>query len=108
MGNKQDEVKFLKKTREDKVIQKQRKDDDKLKRQSRMKEMFQRNKLKKEQKKHIIYLNIIQTGILVVVIYTEILSFYGYVSKVYSIIGLFILCISCIVIMKKIKKKLQL
>ena len=37
--------------------------------------MFQRNKSKKEQKKHSIYLNIIQTAILVIVICTKYFHF---------------------------------
>ncbi len=108
MSDKQDEIRFQKKTKEDKRIQKQKKDDGKLIRQSRMKEVSERNKLQKEQKKRVMYLNIIQTAILVIVICTEILSVYGYVPKVYSIIGLIILCISCIIIMKKIRKTLKL
>lgn len=108
MSNKQGEIRFQKKTKEDKLVQKQKKDEDKVKKQSRLQEMSHRNKLKKDQKKRVMYLNIIQTAILVVVIFTEILSIYGYISKVYSIIGVIILCISCIVIMKKIRKTLQL
>lgn len=101
------EIRYEKIRKDYKTFQQQKRDECSGKK-SWMRKISDGNELKSEQKKCIMKLNILQTVLLVIVLLTEVLSIYGYISEVFSIIGLMILCAGCVIIMKKIKKTLQL
>lgn len=104
MSEVEDEIRLERKSKDEMNGIKQKKLEAQAEKLAKGKGKSYKRKLQPEQKSRIIVLNIVQLVILVFAILVEVLTIYDYIPQVFSIIGLAVLSVSCVLIMKKINR----
>lgn len=107
MSEGKDEIRIERKTKAEMQALKQKKLEikaDKAVKVTKAQPRSPKEKMPSDQKSRIVALNIVQIVILAFAILVEVLSLNEVIPKEFSLVGLLVLTISCVLIMKKINK----